>query len=105
MANCENFTIFIRNDTGVEIRATKFEYTDGSRSKNENIFFGGSDTLDPGETKDYTRNLQGIGGENTRFTVTYQHRSGNNNWGTNRVETTDEFECGDNRSRTIVLTN
>jgi len=103
MANCENFTIFIRNDHGVEVRATKLEYIDGSRSKNENIFFGGSDTFDPGETKDYTRNLQGIGGERTRFTVTYQLRSGNNNWGTNRVETTPEFTCGDNQDRTIVL--
>ena len=103
MPNCENFRIFIRNDHSVEVRATKLEYIDGSRSKNENLFSLGSDTFDPGETKDYTRNLQGIGGERTRLTVTYQHRSGNNNWGTNRVETTPEFECGDGESRTVVL--
>jgi hypothetical protein len=106
MANCEDVTIVIRNETGVEIRATKFEYMDGSRSKTENIFFGGSDTFDPGEDRDYgPRNLEGIGNENTTFTVTYQHRSGSNNWGTNRVHTTGNVHCDDNDRITVTLTD
>jgi hypothetical protein len=105
MATCEDVTIFITNSTGVEIKATQFQYTDGGRAKTENLFFGGSDTFDPGETKDYgPRNLGGIGNENTRFTVTYQHRSGNS-WGPNLVETTGTLSCDDNDDFTITLTD
>jgi hypothetical protein len=104
MADCEDFLIVIRNETGVEVRVTKFEYTDGTRSKVENLFSFGSDQIDDGGSRDYRRNLGGIGGENTEFTVTYQHRLGDNNWSANRVETTDTFQCNDNARKTINLT-
>jgi hypothetical protein len=105
MAKAENFTIVIQNKTGVEVRASKFEYRDGTKSKTENIFFGGSDRIDEGAEKEYTRNLQGIGEESTEFTVTYQLRSGKSNWSANHVKTTDTFTCKDNGSYTVVLTD
>jgi hypothetical protein len=106
MADCEDFLIVIRNETGVEVRVTKFEYRDENRSKVENIFgVDGSDRIDAGDSRNYERNLGGIGGENTEFTVTYQHRLGNNNWSANHVETTDTFECEDGERKTINLTD
>ncbi len=72
--------------------------------KTENMFFGGGDRIDDNDEKDYTRNLQGIGGELTKFTVTYQHRIGNN-WSGNHVETTGLFRCQDTEDKTIVLTD
>ena len=104
MANAEEFTIILQNRTGVEIKATKFEYMDGTRSKNENIFFGGSDRIDNNGERTYTRNLQGIGGENTSFTVTYQHRVGNN-WSGNHVARSDTFQAEDKGEMTVVLSD
>jgi hypothetical protein len=104
MSNCENFRIKILNRTGVEIRATKFEYTDpGGGTQTENIFVGGSDTIGPGETKDYMRNLQGIGNEFTVFTVTYQSRRGSG-WGPNEVHEGNRFKCQDNEERLTIIT-
>jgi len=105
MASAGNFTVTIQNDTGVEVRASKFEYRDGTKSKTENIFFAGSDRIDAGGHKDYTRTLQGIGNEETEFTVTYQKRSGKNNWSANHIATTDTFVCQDNEGQTVRLTN
>ena len=38
MTTAGDFKITIQNDTGVEVRASKFEYRDGTKSKTENIF-------------------------------------------------------------------
>jgi hypothetical protein len=106
MTTAGDFKIVIQNNTGVEVRASKFEYRDGTKSKTENIFGPlGSTTIKDGAHKDYTRNLQGIGNESTEFTVTYQKRSGTNNWSANHVKTTDTFTCQDNESYTVVLTD
>ncbi|GAA4975958.1 hypothetical protein [Actinoplanes utahensis] len=104
MTSAGEFEIIIQNKTGVEIKATKFEYMDGSRSKNENIFFGGNDRIGNNEERRYTRTLQGVGGEMTSFTVTYQHRVGNN-WSGNHVAQTDRFECNDREQKVVVLTD
>ncbi|WP_026927396.1 hypothetical protein [Granulicoccus phenolivorans] len=105
MANCENFTIHLFNDTGVEIRATKFEYRDGTRSKTENMFgINGGDRIDSGGDERYVRNLQGIGSENTEFTVTYQQRQGTHNWSSNQVHTTGTFRAEDNGHEDIHIT-
>ena len=104
MANCSNFTIKILNRTGVEIKATKFEYTNpGGGPKTENIFVGGFDTIDDGETKDYTRTLESIGNESTRFVVTYQRRIGSH-WGPNEVHEGNRFRCQDNEERLTIIT-
>jgi hypothetical protein len=104
MASAGNVTIVIQNDTGVEVKASKFEYRDEDKSKTENIFFGGSDRIDAGSKKEYTRLLGGIGEESTEFTVTYQKRSGKNNWSANHVATTPTFTCQDNHTYTVFLT-
>ncbi len=107
MTTAGDFKIVIQNDTGDEVKASKFEYRDGTKSKTENIFgpLGSTTIILPCARKDYTRNLQGIGNESTEFTVTYQKRSGTNNWSANHVKTTDTFTCQDNESYTVVLTD
>jgi hypothetical protein len=105
MTSAGNVTIVIQNDTGVEVKASKFEYRDGTKSKTENIFFGGSDSIDAGSKKEYTRHLEGTGEQSTEFTVTYQKRSGTNNWSANHAATTDTFTCQDNHTYTVFLTD
>jgi hypothetical protein len=103
MTTCGDHRIIIQNRTGVEIKVTKFEYMDGNRSKTENMFFGGSDTIDDGDQEDYTRNFEGIGNQDTTFTLTYQHRTGNN-WTGNRVHRTDAH-CDDDETTVITVTD
>jgi len=107
MATCKNFTILLHNRTGVEIRATKLEYLDENRSKNENVFgIDGSDSLNVDEQRPYTRNLQGIKGEATTFTVTYQHRlTSGNNWSGNHTARKSLDKCEEDGSIHIDLTD
>ena len=110
MATCEDVTITIRNETSVEIRATKFEYTYGGKGITEHIFgVDGSDRFDPGDSKEYgRRNFGSIGNETTTFTVTYQRRRGSGwgaTWGANLVHTHGPVHCDDNDSFTITLTD
>jgi len=103
-ADCGNFKVKILNRTGVEIKVTKFEYTvPGGPPETENMFPGGSVTIDDGETKTYTRNLQEIGNRSTTFTFTYQKRVGSN-WGPNLVHTGNRFTCQDNEERLSIIT-
>jgi hypothetical protein len=104
MALAQRFHITIENRTGTEVKATKFEYMKGNRSATENIFgVDGSDTIPAGGERGYTRNLQGIEGQSTRFTVTYQPRKGDK-WGANETEETGSFTCQDDGSKTVTLT-
>ena len=51
MTTAGNFTITIQNDTGVEVKALKFQYRDGTKTQTENLFFGGSDRINAGKKK------------------------------------------------------
>ena len=103
-ADCQKFGVRILNRTGVEIKATRFQYTvPGGGPQTESIFFGGGDRIKDGETKTYTRNLQKIGDEFTQFSFTYQKRSGSN-WGPNLVHTGNRFQCHDNGERLSIIT-
>ena len=105
MARAENFTIKLKNSTHGEIKATKFEYLDGSKWKTEHMFgLDGHQKIEKDHTVKFTRNLGGIGNERTCFRVTYKHHIGGSKWSGNKVETTDEFVAQDNGSRTVVLT-
>jgi hypothetical protein len=105
MANCENFTITLKNSTHGEIKATKFEYKDGSKWKTENMFgIDGFKKIEQDHSIPFTRNLQGIGGESTQFRVTYKHHIGGTTWSTDKVETTETFTAYDNGSKTVTLT-
>jgi len=103
MALAQRFHITIENRTGTEVKVTKFEYMKGNRSATENMLSLGSDTIPSGGERGYTRNLQGIEGQCTRFTVTYQPRKGDK-WGANETEETGEFTCQDDGSKTVTLT-
>jgi len=107
MTTCKDFTILLHNRAGVEIRATKLEYLDENKSKNENIFgLDGSDSFNVDEKKEYTRNLQGIEDESTTFTVTYQHRlTSGNNWSGNHTASKSLNNCVEGGSIHIDLTD
>ena len=77
MANCEDFTITLKNSTSGEIKATKFEYKDGSNWRTENMFgLDGHQKIDEGRSISFKRDLEGVGDESTQFRVTYQHHLG-----------------------------
>ena len=105
MARCENFTIILVNNVGHKIKVDKFQYRDGSRWKTENLLgVDGHKKLDIGQSWSKTRNLGGIGNEQTRFRVTYHQKTPRSGyWATNIVETTDSFTAQDNGRKTVTL--
>ena len=52
----------------------------------------------------WTRDLEGVGNENTQFRVTYQHHIGGTKWGDDIRAVTSMFKACDNESRTVTLT-
>ena len=105
MANCQNFKITIDNSCDGEIKATKFEYKDGSTWKTENMFgIDGHQKIEKDHAVRFTRNLGGIGDETTTFRVTYKHHVGGTVWGDDICKTTESFVAHDNGSKTVTLT-
>jgi hypothetical protein len=105
MANCEDFKITLMNNTHAEIKVTKFEYKDGSNWKTENMLgLDGCQKIEKEHGFTWTRDLEGIGNENTQFRVTYQHHVGGTKWGDAISAVTSVFEAEDNHSRTVTLT-
>ena len=105
MANASNFTITLKNSTDAEIKATKFEYKDGTKWETENLFgLDGFKKIEKDHSFPFTRTLQGVGDEGTCFKVTYKHHIGGTTWSTDKVETTAPFVCHDNGSKIVTLT-
>lgn len=105
IARCENFMITLQNSCDGEIKATKFEYLDGSNWKTENMFnLDGHQKIEKDHAIPFNRALAGIGDESTKFRVTYKHHLGGTKWGPTLVETTDAFVAHDNGSHTVALT-
>ena len=106
MAKCENFKITLRNNVGHRIKVKKFEYMDGSRWKTERLLgLDGHKKLDIGEEWSRTRNLGGIGNEETQFRVTYHQKTPKKTgyWATRIIEVTDSFIARDNEQKTVEL--
>ena len=104
-ANCENYKITVMNSTHGEIKVTKFEYKDGSNWKTEKPFgLDGYQKIEKDHGFTWTRDLEGIGNENTQFRVTYQHHVGGTKWGDDKCMVTSVFKAEDNESRTVTLT-
>jgi hypothetical protein len=103
---CGDFKITLMNGTEDEIKVTKFEYKDGSIWKTEIGMFGadGHQKIEEGRGFTWTRDLEGIGNENTQFRVTYQHRVGGFKWDDAKCHYTSEFTAVDNEGRTVTLT-
>jgi hypothetical protein len=105
LATASNFAITIHNSTADEVKATKFEYKNGSNWETEHMFgIDGYQKIEEGRGVVFHRNLGGVGGESTQFRVTYEHHVGGTVWGSPKVETTDSFVCNDNGSKTVTLT-
>ena len=105
MATASNFSITIHNGTNDEVKATTFEYKDGSDWKVEHMFgLDGHQKIEKDHGVVFNRDLGGVGGESTQFRVTYEHHVGGTIWGSPKVETTDSFVCNDNGSKTVTLT-
>jgi hypothetical protein len=106
MANCSNFTITLKNDTNGEIKVTKFEYKDGENWKTENMFgIDGHQKIEQGHSIPFTRNLGGIGNENTQFKVTYKNHLGGIKWSDAHSQLTESFRAQDNEAKTVSLTH
>ena len=105
MATCENFHITLKNSCDGEVKATKFEYKDGSNWKTESMLgLDGIQKIEKDHAIPFVRSLGGVGDESTQFRVTYQHHLGGTKWGGAIVETTDPFVAHDNGSKTVTLT-
>jgi hypothetical protein len=105
MANCENFKITLMNNTHAEIKVTKFEYKDGSNWDTENMLGAdGGQKIEKEHGFTWTRDLEGVGNENTQFRVTYKHHIGGTKWGDDIRAVTSVFKALDNESRTVTLT-
>jgi hypothetical protein len=105
MATCQDFKITLKNSADGEIKATKFEYKDGSKWKTENMFgIDGYQKIEKDHQVSFTRDLEGILCENTQFRVTYRHHIGGTVWGGDIVQTTETFEAKNNGSKTVTLT-
>ena len=77
MATASNFRITIHNGTNDEVKATRFEYRDGPAWRTEAMFgLDGHQKIEKGHGVVFTRDLEGVGGEETQFRVTYQHHAG-----------------------------
>lgn len=104
MAKCEDFRIILKNHADGEVKATKFEYKDGSKWKTENMFgLDGIQKIEKDHQVSFTRNLGGIGDESTKFRVTYKHHIGGTRWGSKLCEITSAFVAHDNGSKTVTL--
>jgi len=106
-SSCKDMRILlINNDSAGKVKATKFEYEDGSEWKTENPFgLDGHQRIEPNDAAAFERNLQGIGGERTQSRVTYQFESWleGPRWGDEIVETTGRFTCHDHGSYSVRL--
>ena len=105
MTTCGNFKITLKNSCDGEVKAKKFEYKDGSNWKVENMFGpDGIQKIEKDHAISFTRDLGGIGNENTQFRVTYSHHGGGTVWGEDICETTEVFLAQDKEGKTVTLT-
>ena len=105
MATASNFRVTVHNSINDEVKATKFEYKDGSTWRTEAMFgLDGHQKIEKGHGIVFTRDLEGVGGEETQFRVTYQHHAGGTVWGSDKSAVTEPFTCNDNGGRTVTLT-
>lgn len=105
MANCGDFKITLMNGTHGEIKVTKFEYKDGSNWKTENMLGAdGHQKIEEDHGFTWTRDLEGVGNEDTQFRVTYKHHVGGTKWGDDKCMVTSVFRALPNEGRTVTLT-
>ncbi len=93
---CKNVVIKLVNDTADEIKVKTFEYYDFDKDgwRTENMFgIDGHQILEHGKSWSWTRDLEKVGDDNTKFRVTYQHHIGGTKWGADKTVTTDKFKC------------
>ncbi len=103
-ANCQDFNFTIKNATSDEIKVKKIEYLDQGTWRTEHALgIDGYKKLEPGKAETFNRNLERIGGEATRFRITYAHHNGGSQWEDDIVFESSSFTCNDKGSTTITL--
>ena len=105
--NCKNVVITIANHTSDEVKVKKFEYRDFDKEdwKTENMFgVDGFQKLMAGQHYSWTRDLEQVQNDKTKFRVTYVHHIGGSKWGSDLTETTDDFTCSEDLKKTVTLT-
>jgi hypothetical protein len=104
-ATCEDFRLSIKNSTADEIKVKRIQYRDGGDWLTENALGAdGFKKIEPGHVEPFTRNFQRVGGETTRFRITYAHHHGGSEWDDDLVVESSSFTCTDNGSKTVTLT-
>ena len=88
------------------MKVKKLEYKDGSNWKAETGMFGpgGSQKIEEDHGFTWTRDLGGIGNEDTQLRVTYSHHVGGTKWGSDISAVTGTFRAQDGESRAVTLT-
>ena len=105
-ATCSRVEITLHNGSADQIKVTKFEYEDAGVWKTDGMFGSeGYQKLDAGMRLTWTRNLEGVGGESTKFKATYQHHIGGAKWGTDKVVTIGPFTCVDTTTKKTLELN
>jgi hypothetical protein len=104
--NCKDVKITIHNGTADEVKLKSFDYYDydKNKSRHETLFpVDGIQKLEPSKGLTWTRDLESVGGDETKFKVTYAHHIGGTKWGSDLTATTDKFTCSENLTKTVTL--
>ncbi len=105
--NCKDVKITIHNSTPDEVKLKSFDYYDYDKNewRHETLFPGdGFQKLESSKGLVWTRDLEHVGGDKTKFKVTYSHHIGGTKWGSDMVATTDSFTCTENLPKTVFIT-
>ena len=101
---CKNFTVSIKNDTDHEIKVTKFEYYDYTKSKWRTealLGLDGHQKIGSGEKWSKTRGLEHVKNDSTKFKITYSSTKAGAQVFT---EQNDKFVCKKDGKRIVRAT-
>ena len=106
--NCKGVVLTLKNETKDDIRVKKFEYRDFDKGvwKTE-VIFGLDGHQDLEEGKGYTfkpQNLESVLNDATEFRFTYAHLIGGNKWEADVTQTTGQFTCKAEMTKSVSLT-
>ncbi len=103
---CSDVKITLSNTTPDEVKVTTFEYYDYDQQKwrTESMFgIDGFQKLEPNHGMTWTRDLEHVKNDNTKFRVTYEHHVGGTKWASPQKVTTNEFKCTKSLAKQVDL--
>ncbi len=99
---CKDFTVKFKNNATTTVKVTKVEYYDYDDNKwrSESLT---SSKINAGQTWNWKRNFEHIGGDKTKFRVTYKKQIGGTKWTDDQTKVSVELTCKDNGSKVVTL--